>query len=119
MDIDRDLYAEMKSDRLVIHYLADRSVAVEFYAALCNVDWTPKAPFVSEDEQIVKKLRGDKQKSWSCSWRTAAGYIAEIRNMHYNTNEGYMDFYYAGNEGKVTDLVRECFDRMGWIPTLY
>lgn len=120
MDLgDRDLFAEMMQDRIVIDYLADRAIAVEFYSALCNVDWYLKRPHITEDERIIQKLKGERDEYWSCSWRTAGGYISEIRNQHHNKNENYMDFYCSGNEGVVSDLVRECFDRMGWTPVGY
>mgnify|MGYP001190323323 CR=1 FL=1 len=117
MDLkERDLAEEMAVDRIVIDYLNDRSIAVDFYSALCNVDWYAKKPLLPDDELIIRKLKGEEDESWSCSWRTAGGYIAEIRSKHYNTNENYMDFYCSGNEGVVSDLVEECFDRMGWYP---
>mgnify|MGYP000340760845 CR=1 FL=1 len=117
MDVEgRDLYKEMCHDRIVIEYLKDIAIAREFYQSLCNVDWYPKNPPLTEDEQIIKKLKGEHEPSWSCSWRTAGGFIADIRNKHYNTAEGYMDFYCSGEEGVVTDLVNNCFDRMGWYP---
>jgi hypothetical protein len=120
LDLDgRDLYEEMSRDRIVIDYLKDRSIATDFYGAMCNVDWYPKRPPVPEDELIIQRLRGERDEYWSCSWRTAGGYIAEIRNMNHGTKEDYMDYYCAGNEGQVTDLVRECFDRMGWIPETF
>lgn len=120
MDLgDRDLFQEMTQDRIVIDYLRDRALAVEFYGALCNVDWFLKRPPVTEDELIMRKLRGERDEYWSCSWRTAGGYISDIRNMNHGTNEMYMDYYCSGNEGVVSDLVRECFDRMGWTPVTY
>lgn len=122
MDIERDLFEEMKKDRIVIDYLADRSIATDFYMALSNVVWYPKKPSIPEEEQIISKLRGDPgEPGWGCSWRAAGAYIAEIRNMHYISvnQEDYMDFYCSGEEGTITDLVRECFDRMGWIPYIY
>jgi len=119
MGLDRDLYAEMLGDRIVIDLLADRAIAVEFYAALCNMQWRPKASDIPEDELIIKKLKGEEEILWSCTWRSAGGYIAGIRIMFHGKTEDYMDFYCSGNEGVVSDLVRECFDRMGWEPVSY
>lgn len=120
MDLEkRDLAEEMSNDRIVIEYLRDRDIAVEFYSALCNVDWYPKKPPLPDDELIVWKLKGEEEPYWSCSWRFAGGCISDIRNKYHNTNENYMDFYCSGNEGVVSDLVKECFDRMGWIPKNY
>jgi len=119
MDLRRDLYKEMVQDRIVIEYLKDIEVAKDFYRALCNVDWYPNQEPIPEDEQIIKALKGEKAPSWSCSWRGAGRMIAEIRNKHYNCAETYMDFYCSGQEGTVTDQVRDCFERMGWKPELY
>jgi len=117
MDLkERDLAEEMASDTIVVEYLRDRDIAVEFYSALCNVDWYAKKPPLPDDELIIWKLKGERDSAWSCSWRTAGGYIAEIRNKYHNTNENYMDFYCSGNEGVVSGLVEECLDRMGWYP---
>lgn len=116
MDLERDLYEEMRKDEIVVAYLKDIEVARDFYRALCNVYWYPQVEPIPEDEQIIKALKGESPTYWSCSWRTAGGYIAEIRNAHYNTTENYMDYYCSGDEGTITGLVEECFDRMGWIP---
>jgi len=119
MDVRRELDEEMSASPEVVKYLADRDIAIEFYGALCNMKWYVKPPLISEDEQIIKKLKGEEEVWWSCSWRSAGGIIADIRNLHYHTNECYMDFYCSGGEGKVTDLVRDCFDKMGWKLKLY
>ena len=116
MDLESpDLYAEMCNDSIVIAYLRDEEIAVQFYSALCNMRWK-KDNFLSHDEKLVNKLKGIDPDVWSCSWRAAGGYIANIRNTHYNKNEGYLDFYCRGDEGVITPLVEECFDRMGWVP---
>lgn len=115
MDVERSLDQEMAKDDIVIAYLKDRDVAVEFYSALCNMQWAV-INNLPEDEKIIEKLRGTDSHIWSCSWRYAGGIIADIRNAAYNTKEDYMDFYCSGNEGHVSDLVKECFHRMGWEP---
>lgn len=115
MDVICNLEVEMAKDAIVITYLQDRDVAVEFYSALCNMRWQ-KNNAIPEDQQIIEKLKGIESSIWSCSWRYAGGIIADIRNANYNTKEDYMDFYCSGNEGNVTDLVKECFKRMGWEP---
>lgn len=113
MDIKLDLGEEMVNDSVVIAYLEKRNQAVEFYSALCNTEWKSFS-ILPEDELIIEKLKGTDSTIWSCSWRSAAGIIAYIRNTNYNTGEDYMDFYCSGNEGEVSDRVRECFERMGW-----
>jgi hypothetical protein len=106
----------MCQDRIVIDYLTDLAIAEEFYSALCNVNWYIKRSPEPEEDLIIRKLKGERDGYWTCSWRTAGGYIAEIRNTHHDKKEDYMDFYCSGNEGIISDLVRECFDRMGWTP---
>lgn len=120
MDLERDLFEEMFKDGIVIQYLKDVEIAKDFYRALCNTKWYTKEWFPApEDERIISKLKGEEKPYWSCSWRVAGGYIAEIRNHYYNTTDDYIDFYCSGNEGIVTGLVIECFDRMGWYHTHY
>jgi hypothetical protein len=108
-----DLAEEMAKDKIVISYLKDIEAAKDFYRALCNMRWRLNTP---EDEQIMDRLKGVRNDVCSYSWRYAGGVIAEIRDSNYNTNEDYIDFYCAGGEGDVSDLVKECFERMGWMP---
>lgn len=115
LNIPYDLEFEMEKDAIVIAYLADDIIANEFYAALCNMRWK-KVTNTPEDEQIINKLKGVDPNIWHCSWRCSGGIIADIRNVHYNRGEDYMDFYCSGNEGFVSDTVKECFERMGWVP---
>lgn len=118
MDIRFDLEAEMKKDAIVIAYLANEDIAKDFYAALCNVEWK-KIVDIPDDERIINKLKGIDPHIWGCSWRYSGGIIADIRNANYNKSEIYMDFYCSGNEGVVSDIVRECFNRMGWKECFY
>ena len=117
MDLEKycNLEVEMAKDAIVIAYLKDRDVAVQFYSALCNMRWK-KMNMLPDDERIIEKLKGIDSDIWSCSWRHSGGIIADIRNAAYNTKEDYMDFYCSGNEGDISDMVRECFYRMGWEP---
>lgn len=103
----------MAENKNVIDYLKDKDIAIEFYRALCNMRWY-KVTSIDEDELIVNRLKGQYPNLWSCSWRTAGGIIADIRNANYNTKEDYMDFYCSGNEGEISDTVKQCFNRMGW-----
>jgi len=113
-----DLSEDMARSTDVIAHLSTKSIAIEFYNALCNVEWK-KINALPEDELIIEKLRGVDSSVWSCSWRAAGRTVAEIRNKAYNTTESYIDFYYSGSEGVVTDLVRDCFKQMGWEPHPY
>lgn len=117
MDInDRyDLSHEMCYDAIVVAYLENDDIARQFYAALCNMRWK-KIVNIPEDQQIIDKLMGVDPNIWSCTWRYSGGVIADIRNANYNKEEDYMDYYCSGNEGAVSDIVKECFKRMGWEP---
>ena len=111
-----DLESEMKRDKIVLALVEDDAISTDFYRALCNMEWR-KRGFISEEERTIYRLKGYRDLDvWSCSWRHAGAIIAELRNMHYNKTEDYMDFYCAGGEGTVTNLVKECFNRMGWEP---
>ena len=113
--IPANLEVEMAKDAIVISYLEDRDIAVEFYSALCNMRWK-KMNILPVDQRIIEKLKGIDSNIWSCSWRHAGGIVANIRNANYNKKEDYMDFYCSGNEGYVSFLVEDCFERMGWEP---
>ena len=115
MDIIRDLGEEMGKNPAVIDYCRNHDLACQFYAALCNMDWRP-IDDLPEDEKIINRLKGISSSVWSCSWRRAGAIIAGIRTTHHGIKEDYMSFYCAGNEGHVSDLVRECFKKMGWVP---
>jgi hypothetical protein len=82
--------------------------AQNLYAAMCNRDW---------QEQAVWPILKDE--TWSCSWRSAGGLIAELRG------EGdYMDWYCSGMqdmpgyvaESHVTDEIRQDLALIGWRP---
>lgn len=114
MDVAPDLADEMAFDKIVITYLGDIEAARDFYRALSNMRWRKNG--LDEEDLILDRLKGVRSDVCSYSWGGAAWIIADIRNTHYNAGEDYIDFYCSGNEGHVTDLVRECFERMGWFP---
>lgn len=96
-----------------------KTYAQNLYAALCNTEW---------QEQDAWQILTDQ--TWSCSWRTAGGIVADIQG------EGdYMDWYCSGMmtghpnddlaktdlnqygavpEGTVTDEIREDLLSIGW-----
>lgn len=88
------------------------SYAQNLYAALCNNDFAE----LDDTWGILN------EKWWSCSWRTAGGIVANLRN------EGdYLDWYCSGirfpddssgtvEEGVVSDEIREDLKKMGWAP---
>lgn len=83
------------------------------YAALCNND------FVKQD--VIEIL---KENYWSCSWRSAGGIIANMRQQG-----DYIEWYCSGikgteseedklnlfvSEGTVTDEIRSDLKQLGW-----
>ena len=110
-----DMIGDMIADPGIVCLLESKLIAINFYSAICNIDWC-KIDIRSDDEKLISKLRGDSTASWSASWRFAAGSIADIRHTHYNSGENYLDFYCAGNEGTITNQVRQELYRIGWIP---
>jgi hypothetical protein len=90
----------------------DESFAQNVYAALCNNEFIP-------DHNL--------QETWSCSWRAAGEYVANLRNQYggrEDIDEDYLTWYCSGlvnhpeqawvEEGQVTDAVREAFKALGW-----
>lgn len=94
--------------------------AQNLYAALCNNEF--------QEDDVWQVLR---DKSWSCSWRTAGGIIADIRG-----SGDYMDWYCSGMgvwiegdgqgpseteklyvaEGVITEEIRYDLAQIGWHP---
>jgi hypothetical protein len=88
-----------------------QSYAQNLYAAMCNNDF--------QKLDVMPILRDQR---WSCSWRSAGGIVADMRQ------EGdYIDWYCSGimHEGHyieghvpesiVTDEIREDLKKLGWI----
>jgi hypothetical protein len=115
MDIDElpDLEKDMSDSPIIVSYLKDKTFAIEFYQALCNMQWE-KIDKRSEDLRIIDKLRGINPDIWSVTWRGSGQLIANIRNKNYNTKEDYMHYYCSGQEGNVSPLVEKCFKELGW-----
>ena len=77
--------------------MQDLEFATEVYQSLCNMRWRRK-----DNPKII----------YSCSWRYAAGIIAEIRNQ----GEDYLDFYCSGNEGVISSRLEIIYSSAGWEP---
>lgn len=104
-----------KCDWICKKIQSSKSYAQNMYAAFCNNSF--------QKLEVWTLLVG--QDTWACSWRTAGGYIADIRG------EGdYMDWYCSGMTRKlstdstsldfvpemvVTDEIREDLRKLGWI----
>ena len=95
----------------------NKNYAQNLYAAMCNQRW--------QYQDVWGVLTNQ---TWSCSWRSAGGIIADIRG----GGEDYLNWYCSGmtgnpdnhghtpkqyvGEGTVTDEIREDLDQIGWIP---
>ena len=98
----------------------DDAYAQNFYAALCDQVWY---------EQDAWQILGDR--TWCCSWRTAAAIVADIRG-----SGDYIDWYCSGSfvwhdqdgyepttvekryvaEGMITAEIRQDLASLGWYP---
>ena len=94
-ETERDVFVEqLKMFREFL--LVDTELAIDVYRALCNTTW---------------ERAGWPEKIVSMSWRESGGLVAEVRNIE----EDYIHFYISGNEGDVTEEVRELFLCLGYI----
>ena len=117
--IDSMEYDLVTTDWILEKVRASESYAQNLYAAICNNDFQKLA--------VIPILT---DKTWSASWRSAGGIIADMRQ------EGdYIDWYCSGirndnnydpelnikfsngyvPESVVTDEIREDLKRLGWI----
>jgi len=48
------------------------------------------------------------------SWRYAAGVVAYLRNVFFNLDEDYLDFYLSGKEGFVHQEIEEILKKLDW-----
>ena len=90
---------------------ASESYAQNLYAAMCNNDFQKLA--------VIPILTDQR---WGCSWRSAGGIIADMREQG-----DYIDWYCSGimkeghyvegyvAESVVTDEIREDLKQLGWI----
>jgi len=102
--------------------------AQNLYAAMCNMTW--------QSREFWQELKGE---TWSCSWRSSGGIIADMREQG-----DYIDWYCSGigsqdtgyglsdhkpeldedgrtyvPEGIVTEEVELDLNRLGWRPVPY
>lgn len=86
---------------------SNSTYAQNFYAALCNNSFYPI-------DNLFDILR---ENVWHCSWRYAAGIVAE-----YRENEDYLDWYCSGMhdqsgyvpEAYITDEIQDDVNKLGW-----
>ena len=124
--MERDLEDDMKNSPWFMEKIKENRYAQNIYAALCNMRWQP---------QEVWPVLNDEY--WTCSWRSAGGIVAELRNDI--AVEDYMDWYCSGMggvasydyledeqqmaikqyvpEGTVTEEVAEDLLKLVWTPS--
>ena len=93
----------------------DDVYAQNLYAAMCNQEWQ------YQDAWTILK-----DKTWSCSWRTAGQIIADIRGSgdYIDWHCSGMGFYIEAKEpesgfvpeGMVTEEIRADLAELGWHP---
>lgn len=107
-----NLERDVRSTDWIVSKIRQHEIyAQNFYAALCNNQYQPKDVW-----GILKNI------NWDCSWRYAAGLIAEIRE-----DESYIDWYCSGTgfagtdfagfveESYVTVEIETDLNNIGWI----
>ena len=103
----------------VLKVRASETYAQNLYAAMCNMQFQKMEIF-----PILKEER------WRCSWRSAGGIVADLReegdyinwycsgiNSYYDDDE-YQKLNYVP-EGTVTEEIRQDLRQLGWIPIPY
>lgn len=95
---------------------ASDSYAQNLYAAMCNNGFIKL--------EVIPVLKGEE---WSCSWRSAGGVVANMRQQG-----DYIDWYCSGigdglgngdgdgtkgyvPEGKITEEIKMDLQRLGWV----
>jgi hypothetical protein len=86
-----DLAEDIKQCSWIVEKVkTNKAYAQNLYAALCNIIWYKQTEF-------LPVLTGNNE--WSCSWRWAGGFVAEIEEM----GGDYMDFYCSGIKETLDD----------------
>ena len=88
-----------------------REDAEDVYRALCNVVWVGlDHPAKTYSEAFPVEPYGDGVAA--LSWRSAGAMVAQLRG----EGEDYMDFYFSGKEGTVTEEIRKTLEEKGLRP---
>ena len=114
--VDYDLEQDIRTCAWMMQKVRDRdNYAQNLYAAMCNN--------IFQKNEVWPRL---KDEYWSCSWRSAGGLIARLRN-----SGDYMNWYCSGiggglgngdetgikgyvPESEVTDEIRQDLFAIGW-----
>jgi hypothetical protein len=86
-----DLAEDIRNTPWIVEKIrTNKAYAQNVYAALCNIIWYKTTEF-------LPVLSGKNE--WSCSWRWAGGFVAEIEDQ----GGDYMDWYCSGIKGSLSD----------------
>jgi hypothetical protein len=111
--VDHNLEKDIQQcDWMLKKVQGSETYAQNLYAAMCNN--------VFQRNEVWPRL---KDEYWSCSWRSAGGVVAELRDQG-----DYMDWYCSGifgvgeadsfqgyvSESTVTDEIRQDLFAIGW-----
>jgi len=114
--VDYDLEQDIRTCAWMMQKVREReNYAQNLYAAMCNN--------VFQRNEVWPRLKNE---YWSCSWRSAGGLIARLRN-----SGDYMDWYCSGiggglghgdetgvkgyvSESTLTDEIRQDLFAIGW-----
>jgi len=100
MNNSPDMIVDIEStDWMRTKIQSSRAYAQQLYAAVCNNKF--------QRNEILPILKNE---TWSTSWRSAAGAIAEIQN-----GGDYLELYCTGDEGKVTQEIKQDLFKLGWV----
>ena len=91
----RSLEYDLMASEDIREKVLTEAYAFALYGALCNNVWHKP----STDQH------------WQGSWRHNGGVISDL----VSGQGDYLDYYCAGNEGKVDPEVQEDLERLGWI----
>ena len=118
-----DMEYDLRTTQWILEKVRNsEAYAQNLYAAMCNMQWIKREVWPILSEQ-----------TWSCSWRSAGGIIANMRE------EGdYIDWYCSGignddmgyglthadgkgyvPEGHVTEEIELDLYKLGWLPRPY
>ena len=113
MLLEHSLSDDMKNSKMILAKVQNERYAQNLYAAMCNMQWQK-----TEAWPVLK------DETWSCTWRSSGGIVAELRG------EGdYLSWYCSGimdpeehvrtgfvSEGVVTEEIKTDLATLGWHP---